>query len=578
MNKKPLLPEALHIIQSCISRRCAGLKSFCPAGLKIVLPVFLLFLAISVCPGLAQADDAAATNPHPAAGDIVLPMPKGLSMAFRVVAVPSHSLLRSLETTMGTTGTSQDEDLSATESGYRARLSAPFSDRDIPDSWKKSLPEDATGSFFYYLIAKYEVTRLQYRAVMEDEAKELSRDRDDSLPVSNISWYDAMAFTARYTDWLIANHPDMLPGFYQDARNTGFVRLPTEAEWEYAAHGGQFESTNYRQQPFFHMDEGKSMSDYAVFGTTAPAPAGSKEPNPLGLYDTAGNVAEMTLDAFRFTSGGRLQGSAGGFVRKGGSFAEKEQELYPGSREEFALFTKKGSTKAADLGFRPVISGINTPEGDRMLRLEEEYNRMSGQTETKDTSNEAAASTPMGELNRLIRKTTDPVLLSHLVYLRSELAKSNIVQNQERANRACNQLQQCAMLLEVIRNINHKSYITEKMELRAINMGLETATTNAKKKEWQKKKKAKEQELAANNALLRETTDSYISEMKDISRLDSNDVAASFQVLEALYRGNDRYNTRMSRMLKLVRKHYDALAGSGTLSQDALLKELGAEK
>ena len=576
MNIKPLLPEYIQQAWTngpCIKRPCAG-------GIKKVLPVFLLFIffsVFSVFPGTARAEDTAATNPHPAQGDIVLPMPKGLSMTFRVVAVPSHSLLRSLETTMGTTGTSQDDDLSATESGYRARLSAPFSDRDIPESWKKSLPEDATGSFFYYLIAKYEVTRLQYKAVMEDEAKELARDKDDSLPVSNISWYDAMAFTARYTDWLIANHPDMLPGFYQDSRNTGFVRLPTETEWEYAAHGGQFESTNYRQQPFFHMAEGKSMSDYAVFGTTSPAPVGTKEPNPLGIYDTAGNVAEMTLDAFRFTSGGKLQGSAGGFVRKGGAFDEKEQELYPGSREEFALFTKKGSTKAADLGFRPVISGINTPEGDRMLRLEEEYNRMSGQTETKDTSNEAAASTPMGELNRLIRKTTDPVLLSHLVYLRSELANSNIVQNQERANRACNQIQQCAMLLEVIRNINHKSFIIENLELKAINIAMEKAAAG-KQKEWQKKKKAKEQELAANTALLKETTASYISEMKDISRLDSNDVTASFQVLEALYRGNDRYNTRMSRMLKLVRKHYDALSASKTLSQDALLQELGAER
>ncbi len=572
MKKEPVLPCAPYPGQNALQKARILIKKALP--LAVLLICFCLFA------GTAKAQNGfeAATNPHPEAGDIVLPMPKGLSMTFRVVAVPSHSLLRSLETTMGTTGTSADEELSATESGYRARLSAPFSDKDIPESWKKSLPGDATGSFFYYLIAKYEVTRLQYRAVMEDEAKELTAGNGDSLPVSNISWYDAMAFTARYTDWLIANHPDMLPGFYQDARNTGFVRLPTEVEWEYAAHGGQFESTNYRQQPFFHMDEGKTIADYAVCKTTAPAPVGSKNPNPLGIYDTAGNVAEMTLDAFRFSAGGKLQGSAGGFVRKGGSYAEKEQELYPGSREEFSLFTKKGSTKSADLGFRPVISGINTPEGDRILRLEEEYNRMSGQTESHDNSNEAAASTPMGELNRLIRKTTDPVLLSHLVYLRSELAKSNIVQNQERANKACNQIQQCAMTLEGIRNINHKSFIIENLELKAINITIEKSTSDKQKKEWLKRKKVKEQELAANQALLKETAASYISDIKEISRLDSNDVTASFQVLEALYRGNDRYNTRMSRILKLVRKHYDAVLNKGALNQDALLKELSEER
>lgn len=47
---------------------------------------------------------------------------------------------------------------------------------------------------------------------------------------------------------------------------------------------------------------------------------GSRKPNPLGIYDTAGNAAEMVLDAFRFSMAGRLHGSAGGFVRKGGSF------------------------------------------------------------------------------------------------------------------------------------------------------------------------------------------------------------------------------------------------------------------
>ncbi len=574
MIKEPLLPCAPYPGHIWHAMQKARLR------LKTALPAAVLLLCFCLFAGTAEAGNGfeAATNPHPEAGDIVLPMPKGLSMTFRVVAVPAHSLLRSLETTMGTTGTSADEELSATESGYRARLSAPFSDKDIPESWKKSLPGDASGSFFYYLIAKYEVTRLQYRAVMEDETKELTAENGDSLPVSNISWYDAMAFTARYTDWLISNHPDVLPGFYQDARNTGFVRLPTEVEWEYAAHGGQFESTNYRQQPFFHMDEGKTIADYAVCGTTSPAPVGSKNPNPLGIYDTAGNVAEMTLDAFRFSAGGKLQGSAGGFVRKGGSFAEKEQELYPGSRDEFALFTKKGSTKAADLGFRPVISGINTPEGDRILRLEQEYNRMSGQTESQDNSNEAAASTPMGELNRLIRKTTDPVLLSHLVYLRSELAKSNIVQNQERANKACNLIQQCAMTLEGIRNINHKSFIIENLELKAINITLERSTSEKQKKEWLKRKKMKEQELAANASLLKETTASYISDIKEISLFDSNDVTAGFQVLEALYRGNDRYNTRMSRILKLVRKHYDAVLNKGSLNQDALLKELSEER
>ena len=46
---------------------------------------------------------------------------------------------------------------------------------------------------------------------------------------------EAQEFTRKYTEWLLANAPQSLPGFQGDDRNTAFVRLPTEAEWEYAA-------------------------------------------------------------------------------------------------------------------------------------------------------------------------------------------------------------------------------------------------------------------------------------------------------------------------------------------------------
>ncbi|MDB4293383.1 formylglycine-generating enzyme family protein, partial [Maribacter sp.] len=73
-----------------------------------------------------------------------------------------------------------------------------------------------------------------------------------------------------------------------------FYRLPTEAEWEYAARAGS--TTPY------HFETSEEIDDYAVYYKNADgkyAPVGSKTPNKWGLYDMHGNVAEWTLDEYK---------------------------------------------------------------------------------------------------------------------------------------------------------------------------------------------------------------------------------------------------------------------------------------
>jgi hypothetical protein len=92
----------------------------------------------------------------------------------------------------------------------------------------------------------------------------------------------------------------------------------------------------------------------------------------VGLFDTAGNAAEMVLDPFRFSLGFRLHGATGGFIAKGGSYRRRTAEIMPGRREEMPFFLEDGAFRSTDLGFRVVLSAIVTPR-DRYETLDKEW-------------------------------------------------------------------------------------------------------------------------------------------------------------------------------------------------------------
>ncbi len=378
-------------------------------------------------------------------GDIVLPLPEeGLSMVFRLVAVPVKGATGSLDASFGLVSTADGR--AFYDSSRRLSISAPFETKDLPADWLASVPAKMRSAYRYYLIAKYEVSRRQYKAVMGSCPDVSGQKIDDNRPVTNLSWYDAMAFTSRCTRWLLENHPDLLPHPSGVKDETGYLRLPTEAEWEYAALGGHTAAKPGSQMTFFVEGENLAYDNYAFYqgGDNRPsslAAIGSRQASPLGLYDTAGNAAEMTLDSFRFSVAGTLQGAAGGFMRKGGSFLSQQDEILPGCREEVPPFNREGVMRQSDLGFRPVISGMSLTDVAR-------------QEAAKDISTAMAASRGLDdsalikELTALIKQSGDESTRANLTALRGQLEENRILAERTRMAAIESRLQNCLMTLK----------------------------------------------------------------------------------------------------------------------------------
>ena len=154
-----------------------------------------------------------------------------------------------------------------------------------------------------YYIGKYEVTQALWQAVMGYNSSDFM---GDNLPVENVSWEESQEFISKLN------------------RITGKkFRLPTEAEWEYAARGGN-KSRDYQ------YSGSNNLSDVAWYTQNSDSKThavGTKQGNELGIYDMSGNVLEWCQDwngTYSSSSQVNPTGANSGYFRviRGGSYSE----------------------------------------------------------------------------------------------------------------------------------------------------------------------------------------------------------------------------------------------------------------
>ncbi len=333
-------------------------------------------------------------NPHPSEEDFELPLPCGGKLFLRHVCIPARSFLDDFQFKMGCEECRR-KDEGFMEAKRAAAIAGAFTLEELPESWRAKLielarrgdglcpsPDDKKTKALYYFIGKYEISNWQWQTVMADDCPGWDKafTTEDPRPKTNISWFEALEFSRRYTEWLLKNRRDALPSF--PAGRHAFIRLPTEVEWEYAARGGHLiAASEMNREEFFPLGN-HHFSDFAVYtraGAAKPPEKlswiGTKCPNPLDLFDTAGNAAEIMLDPFQYYKGSRLHGATGGFVIKGGSYSKSRAEIMPGRREEMPFFLEDTAFRSNDLGLRVVLSGIVTPQ-NRSQALRQQWTKI----------------------------------------------------------------------------------------------------------------------------------------------------------------------------------------------------------
>lgn len=185
-----------------------------------------------------------------------------------------------------------------------------------------------------FYICKYQVTQKQWQEIM---GKDPSNFKGENNPVENVSWNDVQGYIKKI-----------------NAKTGNFFRLPSEAEWEYAARGGN-RSKGFEFAGSNNLDEVGWCKENSNNSTH---PVGQKIPNELGIYDMSGNVWEWCQDKWSdgydgIPKDGRTNETGKGSIRfnRGGSWDYGADDCRVAGR-----ISDDAGSSGDDMGFRLALS------------------------------------------------------------------------------------------------------------------------------------------------------------------------------------------------------------------------------